>query len=488
MSLGRLWAAVLVAAAPALAVLAVMPAEGRAAYGPTQHFRSEPTLHPPVVTVTSDPDRRSGDIFAGVLFGHQGGPMILGAKGQLVWFLPGHETANFALQHYGGQPVLTWWQNLGSATEDVIMDSSYRTVAVVHGGDGLQPDAHEFQITPQGTALLSAVKIDHADLTSVGGPRNGWVLDDVVQEIDIRTGRLVWEWHSVGHVPLSASYAPAPHTSFPLYDYFHLNSIQQLANGNLLISARDTWGVYEVSRRTGRIIWTLGGKYSSFHMARGTGFEWQHDARLHGHTLSVFDDADTPQEEFQSSAKLLRLDTTGRMVSLIRRFTHFPPVLTPEMGSVQTLPDGNIFVGWGSDPQFSEYTPSGRQIFNGSAPPGVTFYRVFRFPWVGRPRTRPAMALSPAADGRMRVYASWNGATLVTGWRVLGGSSPHGLKPLGPPVARRGFETAIEVQSQPRYFAVQALGRGGRVLSTSAPQADPSRSRRTRRVDLVRYG
>lgn len=447
----------------------------RSTYGATQHFHSAPDLHPPVLRVTSDPDRASGDIFAAVLFGHQGGPMILNAKGQLVWFLPGREAANFAVQRYQGSPVLTWWQKVGSApAEDVIMDRSYRTLAVVHGGNGLSPDAHEFQITPQGTALLSTVAIEHADLASVGGPANGYVLDDIVQEVDIRTGRLLWEWHSFGHVPLTASYAPAPHQSrFPLYDYFHLNSIQQLPSGNLLISARDTWAVYEISRRTGGVIWTLGGRYSDFRMGSGTRFEWQHDARLQGGTLSVFDDADSPQEESQSSAKLLSVDTRSRTVSLIRRFTHAPPVLTPEMGSMQTLPNGNVFVGWGPVPQFSEYTPSGRQILNGTFPLGVTFYRIFRFPWVGHPKTRPELAVAPGANGHVRVYASWNGATLLTGWRVLGGSGPHHLRALGAPVPRSGFETRIDVASEPRYVAVQALGRNGAVLGTSPARSDP---------------
>jgi Arylsulfotransferase (ASST) len=441
---------------------------------PTQSFRTEPDFHPPVVNVTSDPDHRSGDIFAGVLFGQQGGPMILNPKGQLVWYFPGRETANFEVQRYRGHPVLTWWQKVGSApAEEVIMDRSYRTVAIVHGGHGLTPDAHEFLITPQNTAYLSTVAIAGADLSSVGGPANGTVLDDIVQEVDIRTGHVLWEWHSLGHVPPRASYGPVPKTSWPPYDYFHLNSIQQLPNGNLLISARQTWAVYEISRKTGRVIWTLGGKYSDFTVGQGAGFEWQHDARLHGQTLSVFDDADSPPEESQSSAKLLKLNTANRTVSLTQRFTHFPPVLTPEMGSTQTLPNGNVFVGWGPVPQFSEYTATGRQIFNGVFPLGYVFYRIFRFPWIGRPRTPPSLAVSPGADGRVRTYASWNGATQVRSWRVLGGSAPHSLKTLGVTATRSGFETAIGVSSEPKYFAVQALDAKGTVLKTSRPVADP---------------
>ncbi len=444
----------------------------RSGPGPTQHFHSAPGLRPPAITATADPDSSSGDIFAGIVDGPQFGPMILNPRGQLVWFLPHRSTANFAVQHYLGRPVLTWWQGVEPPpAEDVIMNQSYRTVAVVHGADGLTPDPHEFEITPQNTALFSTASITDANLSGVGGPVHGTVIDDVIQEVDIKSGQLLWEWHSLGHVPLSASYAPVTHKSWPPYDYFHLNSIQQLPGGNLLISARDTWAVYEVSRQTGRVIWTLGGKDSNFKMGSGTNFEWQHDARLHGQTLSLFDDADSPQEERESSAKLLRLNPRNRSVSLIRRFTHSPPLLVPEMGSVQTLANGNVFVGWGNQPQFSEYTSGGRQIFNAAAPLGVVFYRVFRFPWIGHPETRPSLAVSRRAHGHTTVYASWNGATQVAKWRVLGGSAAHHLKPVGATAAPTGFETAISVSSGAHYFAVQALNRRGKVLGTSAAGA-----------------
>ena len=401
--------------------------------------------------------------------------MILNGRGQLVWFHPvtsasGERFAtDLAVQHYRGRPVLTWWQGASlERGEDVIMDRSYRKVAVVHAGNGYQADFHEFQLTPQNTALLDTGTFTYANLTSVGGPSKGVVLDDIIQEIDIRTGRVLWEWHSLGHVPVDASYYPYdPHQAF--WDYFHLNSIQQLPNGNLLISARHTWSVYEISRRTGKVIWTLGGKYSNFKIGRGASFEWQHDARLRGHTLSLFDDASYPPEEPQSSAKYLRIDTSNRTVSLIQSYTHDPPLLTGAAGNAQTLPNGNVFVGWGAAPVFSEYRPDGQQIFNGSFAYGLTSYRAFRFPWAGQPDTRPSLAVSGSRAGQLTAYASWNGATQVTAWRVLGGLTAHDLKPLGVTAAPTGFETTLEVSGHPRYLAVQALNRRGAVLGTSAP-------------------
>jgi hypothetical protein len=445
---------------------------------PVRSFHSQPGLHPPPVTVGADPDGRSGDIFLTPNDTSQDGAMILNGRGQLVWFNPiNRSTFNLAVQRYHGQPVLTWWQGKvaqggwAESGQDVIMDRSYRILKVVRAAEGYAADVHEFQITDRGTALIDAFVPVRADLSSVGGPENGTVYDCVIQRLDIRTGRLLWEWHALGHVPLSASFR-RPQGSKP-FDYFHLNSIQQLPNGNLLISARNTWGVYEISGTTGKVLWTLGGKHSSFKMAPGAIFEWQHDVRRHGDLLTVFNDAwdglAGDHEEDQSSAKVLRLGQ--HQVTLVHRYTHHPSVLASSEGSVQRLANGNLFVGWGADPDFSEFTPGGRQIFNGSLPKGVTSYRAYRQPWKGQPRTPPAMSMARAGRG-LTVWASWNGATDVAAWRVVGGPSATHLTRLASKPAR-SFETTIRLPNRPRYLEVQAVGASGRVLGSSAVRGAP---------------
>jgi hypothetical protein len=404
--------------------------------------------------------------------GSQAGPMILDARGRLLWFHPLRhgQALNLQLQHYRGRPVLTWFQGNIFGGHEMIVDRSYRTVAVVRAGNGYSADLHEFQLTRRGTALLDAYVPVHRDLRSVGGSAHGTVFDCVIQEVDIRTGRVLWEWHSLGHVALTATHEPAANP-LGIVDYFHLNSIQELPNRNLLVSARDTWGIYEISRRTGRVIWTLGGKHSSFRMGPGTRFEWQHDARLRpGGILSLFDDAATPAEERQSSAKILRVNLRRMTVSLVRRYTHAPPVLSSYGGNTQLLPNHDVFVSWGSWPNFSEYTAQGKQIFNGSFALGVGSYRAFRFPWRARPLTRPRLAVSPGSGARLTVYASWNGATRVRAWRVLAGRRRDSLQPLLR-ARRTGFETAMALSSRLRYFAVQALDSSGRVLGTSLVRA-----------------
>jgi hypothetical protein len=465
--------------APRGAVLAIRRYARGGPSLPVARFHSMPGLRPPLVRAGRDPDRRAGDVFLTAQIGSvwagkgvQGGPMILDSRGRLVWFRPvGHLTAtNLAEQRYRGQPVLTWWQGdlASDSGREIVLNRSYRTVATVRGAEGYRLDLHEFQVTPEGTALVDAYEPVEEHLTSAAGARTRVVMDCVIQEIDIRTGKLLWEWHTLGHIPVSDSYIPAPNRTVA-YDFFHLNSLQQLPDHRLLISARGTWAVYEIDQLTGRVIWRLGGRRSSFRIGRRARFEWQHDARLVGNRLTVFDDAGVPQEEPQSSAELLRIDTARMTASLIARYHHSPPLLSAGAGNMQVLPGGSVFVGWGSQPSFSEYAPDGRQIFSANLPFGAASYRAYRFRWTGQPTATPALAAT-SSHRAITVYASWNGATQVASWRVLGGPRAGQLRVL---TGRRrsGFETALKIHSGPRYVAVEALNASARVLGTSRTKA-----------------
>lgn len=439
----------------------------------TRTFHSAPNLHPPVVVTNGrDPDPAAGDIFLDAQRSIQAGPLILDPQGRPVWFDPlsGSDAAtDLAVQQYQGRSVLTFWEGAISGGVgqgyDVIMDHSYQTIATVHAANGYQTDLHEFEITPQGNALVDIYTPVHADLRSVGGPANGVLLDNIVQEINISTGRLLWEWHAYGHVHIAESYAGRPGTA--PYDFFHINSIQQLPDGDFLISARHTFAVYDINPATGRIRWILGGKHSSFKVGPGANFEWQHDARLYGWTLTVFDDgAGYRRSESQSRALEIWLHPNSMRATLTRAFTHTPPVLSDSEGNMQVLPDHNVFVGFGSNPYFAEYSPTGRQLFSDRFAYPVEFYRAYRFPWYGYPPlSNLAAAATPTANGTT-VYASWNGATQIATWRVLAGPTPRSLSV----VAQRpynGFETGIATSSTAPYFAVQALDAGGQVLGTS---------------------
>lgn len=439
---------------------------------PTLVLHTEPKLHPPAVKATANPDDSSGELLVDAANGIQNGVMMLNSAGKLVWFRPtSTAAANVSVQRYQGHRVLTWWQGrifagYGLNGTDMVVNEHYQTVAKVHAGNGYPTDLHDFQLTPQDTALVTTHTAVKADLTPVGGPAHGTVIDSVVQEVDVKTGQVVWEWHALGHVPITASEMGKPDGNIP-YDFFHVNSIQQLPGGNLLVSARNTWGVYEISRTTGQVLWSLGGKHSSFTIGKGANFEWQHDARLQPNgTLSLFDDADNPKEESQSRALVLKLDMGLMQASLIHSYTHSPSALANSQGSVEILPNGKVFVGWGADPDFSEYDADGTQIFNASFTLPVTSYRARRAPWFGEPTTAPKIAVARDSSGQTTVYASWNGATDVARWQLLVGTTSSNLRPVGT-TATDGFETAIRPNASGRYFEVRALGFAGKVLGSS---------------------
>jgi hypothetical protein len=436
---------------------------------PLRSFHSAPSLHPPKVFASgrvSDP--RDGDIFADAQNSIQAGPLILGPSGNLLWFdaLPnGGFAHDVKVQSYRGQSVMTFWQSYGGGV-DVILNHSYQQIATVYAGNGYTTGDHEFEITAQGTALINAYRVIPANLRPVGGRRRGKLIDQAIQEIDIATGRVLWQWRARDHIRLTATYAGKP-GSRP-YDYLHMNSIQQLPDGNLLVSARHTWAVYEISKQTGRILWTLGGKHSSFKVGRGARFEWQHDAQMQADgTITLLDNGDGPfAAERQSRALRIRLNhKRRRRASLVRAYVHRPPLLSPSQGAVQLLSDGNTFVGWGFKPYFTEFGPGGKQLFDAHFGPPLQSYRAFLAPWSGQPTTPPDVAAAATSTGT-RVFASWNGATDLVAWRILAGPSRNALSVVGE-FPRTDFETNMWVPSTQPLVAVEALGADGRILGTS---------------------
>ncbi|MGH2881569.1 MAG: arylsulfotransferase family protein, partial [Solirubrobacteraceae bacterium] len=378
--------------------------------------------------------------------------------------------ADLRVQHYQGRPVLTWWQGYSGAGvgagEDVIYDSSYRQIAVVRAGNGLTADLHEFRITPQGTALITAYYPVYWDASKLHGAAQQIVLDSVVQEIDIKTGLVLYQWDSLDHVPLSDSYEAIPKSAGSPFDYFHINSVQQQANGDLLISARNTWAAYDIDHQAGAVVWTLGGKNSSFKLGSGVTFAFQHDVRLHANTdaiVTLFDDGGgPPRVHAQSRAITVRLDSSGKTATLVSEEQHSPALAAAFEGNLQALPGGDQFVGWGQQPYFSEYNAQGQMVFDARFVDSNSSYRAYRFPWIGRPTAPPAVA-AVSTGATTNVYVSWNGATQVTSWRVLAGSSASSLQAVAT-ASKQGFESQIPVAAAP-YVAVQGLDAAGRVLA-----------------------
>jgi len=449
-------------------------------HGLVQAFQSAPKVQPPVVSVTANsPAAGEGDIFLTPTHGYgQPGPMILDPQGGLLWFhaVPsGDAAADFQVQSYRGEPVLTWWEgriatSLGVGFgRDEIVNSSYKPIGSVDAGNGYQADLHEFQITPQGSAFLTAYSLVDADLSSAGGPSQGILQDAVVQEVDIPTGLVMFEWHAYGHVAIADSYG-SPKATEP-WDFFHLNSISldPWGDGNFVVSSRNTWAAYEINHVSGNVEWRLGGKHSSFKMGPGTGTAYQHDVQWQPDgTLTIFDNGATPKAHSESRVIREKIDWKKRSVSLVSRYTN--KLLSGSQGDDQVLANGDSFVGWGEEPDLTEFSPTGQLLFAAHFPYPGQSYRAYRFPWSATPASQPAIAVKAASASAVTVYASWNGATAVSSWRVLGGASSSSLAPVAT-APRGGFETAIAVGGGYAYFAVQALSGSGQIIGTSAAVA-----------------
>ncbi|HZU59966.1 MAG TPA: arylsulfotransferase family protein [Solirubrobacteraceae bacterium] len=456
-----------------------LPAMPVSASGPVRAFHSRPDLRPPAIAVTHPLNLDPGYLFMGpqALFGNQPGALAVDRQGEPVWFRPvSSGTRPWATtvgpSTYRGEPVLAWWEgelvsaDLGRG-QAVIVDRSYREVARVQAANGRQMDFHEFQLTPQGTALFTCYpEAVRTDLTSIGHSRQGSVLDSIFQEVDVRTGRLLLEWRGLDHIPVSESY----YLGGEPYDYLHLNSVGLTPDGNLLVSGRHTSALYKVDRRTGQVIWRLGGKRSDFTIDPDARFHWQHDARQPTNaTITVFDNAVRIVNALKFARGLvLKVDEAGRRVSLAQAFNHEPPIVVTSMGSVQILPSGHVVVGWGITPFVSEFTSSGRPLSEAHLLSGIKSYRSLLFPWQGRPQRPPDLAVrrSPST-GKTTVYASWNGDTETAYWQVHAGQRPNEMRPIGI-ARRRAFETAIAVGDIGGYLAVTALDKTGKALRRSA--------------------
>lgn len=445
------------------------------ASGATWNYSTNRSIHPPVVKVT---DNRKGTAPGYLFFGPQLGPIQNGAEitnsaGKLIYFSPvphGQYAMDVQSQQYEGQPALTYWQGTITTSgtgngEDEIYSSSYRHLATVKAGNGLSADLHEFLIDGD-TAWITAYEPVIWDASKIKhGQKGEIVLNCVAQEIDLKTGLVLFQWNSLDHVPLGASYSPIAHAGVP-WDAFHINAIQPLSDGTVLISSRNASAVYDVDGTTGRIHWVLGGKFSSFKLGTGARFWYQHDARLlaNGH-MTIFDDAGAPFRESQSRALTLALNTAKKTATVVAQHS-YNSLQAPAEGSLQQLPNGNALVGWGQAPDLAtEFRPDGTVVYNAKFAGANASYRVYREPWTGTPTTKPDV-VARVVGGQVTVSVSWNGANTVNRWRILGGDSPNKLSWIA--LDRdRYFQTNLRTHKRPRYVEVQAVDRSHKTLASS---------------------
>jgi hypothetical protein len=380
----------------AAAVAAVIALTGTACSGASAQAKA-----PAVIVLKQGANNSNGDIFITPSGGSVGGPEIISNTGKVIWFhpLPAHElAADFRAQTYQGKPVLTWWQgppDLGAVSggTDYLYNDRYRRIAEVKGGNGYSADGQEFLITPWNTALIIADTVTTTNLTSIGGPADQKVVDSIVQEIDIRTGKVLFQWNAADHVPYRDSEQPRPASAATPWDWFYINAVHLDTDGNLLISARRAWAVYKVNRHTGKTIWVLGGKHSTFRPEAAPGqvldragkiFAYQHDPEAIGNDeYTLFDDESDGGAGLLPYSRVVtvRLDLATKVATLVKSVRQPEGLLATEEGNAQTTHNGDLFVGWGDAAFISEFSPTGQLLFNAQLPGVDITYRAYRLPW-----------------------------------------------------------------------------------------------------------
>ncbi len=472
------------------------------------NFVSAPALHPMKVTINVNrPGVASGLVFVApyTAYGEtmigQTGSLIMDQAGNPVWFrpLPNRymQNTDFRTQAYLGKPVLTMWQGTISGTQTQnpnlpagdpepgaffqMLNQNYHVIKKIYAQKGYTADVHEFLITKRNSALFTAIKQVRANLTPYGGPADGYFDNYSIQEVDIETGRLLFFWNVLDHVNPADSMVPASDATSTnnIWDCFHVNSVEEGPNNTLLISMRNMWAIYNVDKKTGDIIWQLGGKQSDFAFGPNAHFSWQHDARYRaGNRVSLFDDAccasSTSPPQGPARGLILKLNFKNRIASVDRTYYHDPALFVASQGNVQELPNGNQFVGWGQEPYVSEFfnegntaqNPSRNFLYNLRFSNQNISYRAFKNRWIGLPLDPPSIAVKRLGKHTL-VFASWNGSTQTAAWQILSGQERNRLSVASPCTPRTGFETRIDVNSTGRYFQILALDRFGRVIGRS---------------------
>ncbi|KAH3143073.1 hypothetical protein KXW18_000338 [Aspergillus fumigatus] len=368
-----------------------------------------------------------------------------------------------------------------------ILDDAYQETTTVHSGNGMFPgDLHELRVIDGKTALISVYQTEPYNLAAYGiGPGNGWVISGAFQEVDIKTGRVLFEWKSLDHVPLSATLTPLQldgvvgdgRTNGSAWDYFHINSVDKNRDGDYLVSARHTSCIYKVSGATGSIIWQLGGTQSSFQLS-GYNFSYQHDARFHEENetttvLSFFDNASNLHQNTSSasSGKIVSIDHQTNTSTLTRQY-HAPGngLLSLFQGNTQVLPNKHVLIGWGNHPAISEHTEDGTAIFFATLEsPGSQNYRAYKANWTAKPSDPPALrAYSASPNPATTFWVSWNGATDVDHWTIHATSpASDQFMPLEA-VRSQGFQTTYtSSRYHPRAFA-EAIAADGSSMANSS--------------------
>ena len=270
----------------------------------------------------------------------------------------------------------------------------------------------------------------------------------------------------------------------------HMNAIDVTPTGDFLVSLRHLHTIVKIAgpnapsgATPGSIIWRLGGKLSNFTL-NNFQFSWQHDVRsqlgsVTSEDLTIFDNSGdgSNQTAAYSTGKWIHVDTTTYQATLTYQYNMPESFISSSQGSLQPLSNGNVLVGWGSLPYFTEFDRTGNVLqhthFGLANNDFLQNYRAYKYPWTGYPTELPViLPYAQNCTGELYAYVSWNGATEVASYRFHKGVDPTGhLDTQTVEQNKAGFETLADLGSFAPYVFAEALDANGNVLGTSATNA-----------------
>lgn len=406
-------------------------------------------------------------------------PVDINGTQHLEFYLPGEELGNNIAKGHRVQ-------------SGVVINNQYEEVSRTQSQGGRWLDIHEFDVQADGkTVILSTIWPVLRNASEIGqGERH--VFTTGFQEIEMSTGKLVFDWDPLKHNVLlnescdTMGMNPNPNN----WDFFHINSVDKDAHGDYLVSGRHTSTVYKISGEDGHVIWRLGGNSSDFEMEKDLPIHWQHDARFRfaneTHTIvSVFDNAGEDLNRnpsipnSRSVGKIMVLDTssTPMTAKMLRRFDRPDGRRSPKLGSLQTIghnvETASVFIDWATEGYISEYDAENRLVLEAKFQSDrMSSYRAFKYPFVGNPTESPAFKVLPLGYSKDELasafYVSWNGATEVAAWAFYGKDTESATFKLLAKVKKHGFETSWVMPGLVKYAYAEAIDADGKAMGKSA--------------------
>lgn len=379
--------------------------------------------------------------------------------------------------------IVNWERDGPSKGKGVMMNKHYHVETEVKVINDLHDfNMHEFNILPGGkTAVACIYRSLEISMEDFGRPaEKSWITSGGFVELDMETSEILVQWESFDHIPLHESnmfHAWDQPMGDPGWDYVHANAVDKNEAGDFIISLRFTNTIYGISGEDGHIMWRLGGLESDFDM--DFTFSKQHDVKFVSsngthHVISMLNNASDERgnDENLSSALFIEMDTIAMTARVIKRINRPDSALTRLRGSVSTLANGNVFVGWSEFGYQSEHAPNGDLLMTARfVGERYSTYRAYKSDFIGRPTTPPDVVASVYGtsheDITTIIYVSWNGATDVQGWNLYARAYDRGQPVKIGYANKTDFETMYIVDGYMDWITAEAVDVNGKVMSTS---------------------